>query len=423
MTKLGRRWQRFDAIDASLVGLWVYAVVCQLWVYAVNGRTTVSFGLATAPAPQVVTQARSAIVVLVAIILAVSILRSLLNRSGPSRRFAILVAALAPGATLGLSAIGAGLDLGLNSFVFALLAVAAWLRGVGKQTLRLLAALGALTAVVSVVLAVTAPELVLVARGTGSIDEKAIIGSTLLAGPFAAPNTLGTAMLLLFPMVAFLRTRLMQVVAGASIVLALTWSASRTSLAAWALLLLVGLLFKVGARWVLPVVVASLAILGLVLPFQSQSADDFTGRGRIWAGSIAAWREAPWLGQGPDYYSTAGQFINDMGRTAFHGHNMWVNALATGGLLHAFTVLVLLLAVTIQAYRLRLASLAAWVVGFAASGILEVVLDVRNPGNTAWVAWIALCAVLFARRRAVATTDEARGALFAQRTPTPLKRG
>jgi hypothetical protein len=116
-------------------------------------------------------------------------------------------------------------------------------------------------------------------------------------------------------------------------VLALVWSAARSTIGAAVALALVAVvlsLLPVGRRAV-PGRLVVWGALGLVavLPFVTSSPGAFTNRGGIWAASLAHWRDHPWTGNGSDFYTRIAQTSGDLGGTVYHGHNEMVQLLVT----------------------------------------------------------------------------------------------
>ncbi|GAA1885609.1 hypothetical protein GCM10009773_12380 [Williamsia serinedens] len=141
------------------------------------------------------------------------------------------------------------------------------------------------------------------------------------------------------------------------------------------------------------------ALLVVTIPVYNQSdPDSFTGRGRIWAGSFAAWRQAEIFGVNPDFYESIAKINNPLGRTAFHGHNLLVTYFPVGGLFAVASIVVLLAAITWRAAQPgRLQKISAGLtVSLLITGITESTLDLRSPGYLGWLIWPGIGVVLLA---------------------------
>ncbi|MGX7694803.1 O-antigen ligase family protein [Gordonia polyisoprenivorans] len=293
-----------------------------------------------------------------------------------------------------------GLYFSPTFIVFGAFAVGAWVSPIRKKDLALVGWLTVILAALAMLTALTDPHETLVARGGGAADDKALIGTTLLAGPFGSANTLGLLLALGAPTVLLLRGRWWRFGGLAVVLVALIWSASRSSLLALGIAALVIVLCYVGLRYLAALLPIGAAIAIIYVPFAYQNDwSAFTGRGLIWRGSIKAWREHPILGDQPNFYQTLYKRTRELGVTAFHGHNVMVTFLVTGGLI---TTLMLGALIAVALYRavryactdpVPLAVLTALLV----AGVTELDLDIISPGNFAFVTWPVLGYLMLTR--------------------------
>jgi O-antigen ligase len=91
--------------------------------------------------------------------------------------------------------------------------------------------------------------------------------------------------------------------------------------------------------------------LVLALPMFTRDPEAFTNRGYIWAVSLDAWSENPWVGNGSDWYQDIAGYHTDLGGYAFHGHNQLVQALVTGGVIYAVLLVVQMVVSSVCAVR------------------------------------------------------------------------
>jgi O-antigen ligase len=204
--------------------------------------------------------------------------------------------------------------------------------------------------VVSLVIGILLPDQGVFRSADGSVitEEKSILPFGILVGIFTHGNTLGQYLLAGLPLVATITRRRVRAALLAVSAVALVWSAARSTIAGAAVLAAVVAVLSllppgrrsVPWRLVLWGVFGTLA----VLPFLVSDPTAFTGRGGIWTSSLAAWRDHPWIGNGPDFYTRVAQTSAGFGGTVYHGHNELVQLLVTGGVVLAVLAGALVLA-------------------------------------------------------------------------------
>lgn len=226
-------------------------------------------------------------------------------------------------------------------FVLAMHARVHSLHAVGVST--------ALIAFLSITLGLLVPDRGLLHGASGRMAEadKAILGDYLLAGPFTHSNVLGVVLALGFSWIYLMKSRIARLVSFFVIFGALLWSGSRTGIvAAFASIALFWILGKISGKRTkhflvyLSIVVPVLTTI--FLPLISDDPASFSYRGQIWRGSLSAWRDNIFSGNGYSWYSRVGQYENSLIDIAFNGHNWFVHLLTTGGVVMALCVLPLL---------------------------------------------------------------------------------
>lgn len=270
------------------------------------------------------------------------------------------------------------------------------------------AATGATTAALaglSLLLGLLLPDAGRYVRPEAVADEKPVGALGILAGVLPSGNNLGVALALGVPAVLLLRRAWLRWTALATVLLALAWTASRASwIAAGAALAAALVLHLAGRR---RDVVAALALgaagtANVVLPFVVTDPTAFTNRATYWVAGIDAWREAPFVGHGADYYTVVAREGGALGGYAYQAHNQVVQLLVTGGL-----VLLVLVAAALVLAALRAVRAAgtdtwptAFLVALLCTMLFEVPLGVVDRVMYAPAALLPLVLVLAWRRGA-----------------------
>lgn len=189
------------------------------------------------------------------------------------------------------------------------------------------------------------------------------------------------------------------------ITVALLWSASRTGLyslgagllVAWILPLLRG-----GMRsFAVTFAAAAAGAVVVVLPLTNDSLRAFSDRGQIWIGSLDAWTNNPLTGNGINWYSQIALVNNVLLPQAFHGHNLFVHWLATGGVVLVLAVLIFLIKALIVARDEAKSGqylAASYLVGFLVMAALEVNISFRDLTPTFWVMVVPLAVIVLQKR-------------------------
>jgi hypothetical protein len=329
----------------------------------------------------------------------VTIVHAVIGRSRGSNRWLIIY--LLPWAALALASVLSTQTFTLSSLIYVAMGF-----GIANHTdrmslLRLLGTLTAAVAAISLAMVATTPN-ALTSQAT-VVDAKALIGSSLLNGPFPHPNTLGQTLALGFPFVFLIEQPRARVTSLALVLIALVWTASRTSLLA------VGISIGVGVLWLAVKKLAQyekllpglplLAVYGLAVPVTAlfvgvAHETSFSNRGIIWQTSLRLWAERPLTGWGADIYGTLSRGLNNIGALAFHGHNMFINTLAIAGTLGGIALLILYVAMLSKSWKISNTGhplgVAMFPIVFVCLGWFEAPTTFYSLGATSWIAWTAV---------------------------------
>jgi O-antigen ligase len=309
-------------------------------------------------------------------------------RRNPRRGLLGVALLLAPWAWVQVRGLTLDLLPGVSDLVYPAVVVAVWVVRPGLRHLRLLGYLAGAVAVVSVLVGVLLPDKGLFRALDGNVitQEKALLPSGILVGIFTHGNTLGQYLLLGLPLIALVPRPVVRTALLAVALLALVWSAARSSVGGAVALALVAVVLSLlpAARRAVPGRLVAWAALGLVvlLPFLTTTPGAFTNRGGIWAVSLAHWRDHPWVGNGADFYTRIAQTTGDLGGTVYHGHNEVVQLLVTGGVVLAVLTALLVLAAVHRATRSPYGVQVGVAIALAIAGasLLEVSLQFEAGG-------------------------------------------
>ena len=182
---------------------------------------------------------------------------------------------------------------------------------------------------------------------------------------------------------AFIPRRAIRLALIAATALAVLWTSSRSSLFALAIAAIIATLVRLTARglrgWVVGGVLAALAAVVVALPLTATTNEAFTNRGYIWRASLQAWAVDPWFGLGSQWYAQSARYANNIGSTAYHGHNIFVQLLVLGGIVNVVLVALLVATVAFAAVTRMVngegAAPAVLVAAILVSGSLEVSLS------------------------------------------------
>jgi O-antigen ligase len=289
--------------------------------------------------------------------------------------------------------------------LYPMLVLAVWTLRPRLEQLRVIGWLTGLFAVLNLALALVLPSKGLFTSSVGELiaPDKQILPWGILVGIFTNGNLLGVFLVLALPAVALIRQPMHRVWIVALVAFCLVWTSSRSSLAALAAVLAVFLLLAVlratgrGAASAAVLLVA--AALVVALPLATRTNDAFTNRGYIWRTSLGNWALQPWVGLGSKWYDQIGQYANALPGTAFHGHNLFVHALVTGGVIYTGLLVLMFLCVIYYAivWAVRGVSFpTAFLVSFLISSTLEVPFGVVDNAYLFALTALPMAVIVFA---------------------------
>jgi O-antigen ligase/polysaccharide polymerase Wzy-like membrane protein len=303
--------------------------------------------------------------------------------------------------------------------LYPMLILAVWTLRPQLEKLRLIAWLTAGFAVLNLGLAVALPTKGLFTSAVGDLiaPDKEILSWGILVGIFTNGNNLGVFLVLAVPAVALLRQPVHRVWITALVAFCLLWTSSRSSLGALAAMLAVFLVLatlRASGRGVASAVVLLVTAAAIAaMPLTSPTNDAYTNRGYIWRTSLGNWSREPWMGAGSKWYDQIGQYVNALPGTAFHGHNLFVHALVTGGIVYTalLTVVILCLIYYAIVWAIRGVSFpTAYVTCLLVSCTLEVPFGVVDNGYLFALTALPMAVIVFAPLPANTLTPEQAGA-------------
>lgn len=226
---------------------------------------------------------------------------------------------------------------GISLAIAVLVVIAVRVSAPNMRQVSLIGVAGAASSLGSVLMGILIPanSYFVDLYGTTNNSTKSLIGSNQLAGIFGHSNTLGLVAVSSIPFLLYRPRSRTRLVLLAACVVAIAWSASRTTLLALGVLLVVSLVGRAvrtstgrDSTWI----AALVALPVIAVPLLTRDPAAFTFRGQIWSGSLDAWRGSLLLGGGPDWYSVVGNSTQALGNQAASGHNFFVHVVATSGL-------------------------------------------------------------------------------------------
>jgi O-antigen ligase len=293
-----------------------------------------------------------------------------------------------------------------QSLLFAATMIALWLHGPDRRSLITIGVLTAVTAITSLALGLT--PLGTIGVGDGVVVEKALFGTTLLAGLYSYGNALGLTLVAGVPFLLLIRSRILAGGSLLAVVAALVWSASRTS---WAvlgalagagivLLLLRG--YPKVQRWTGAAVLAVASATMIILPISERSDPlAFSERGLIWDTALDIWSRSPVFGTGLAGFDPNGELVQTVDHTIGQAHNFFVTTLFTMGIVGLVAVSVLVAGMAWGSVRVVNATPVPFLAVLAtlAIGILETpsnALPFERPNTFSFVTWFIFAIVLWA---------------------------
>lgn len=269
----------------------------------------------------------------------------------------------------------------LGGLLYPLIVLTVWALRPSIDRLSLLGYLVGLTAVISLLMGALLPAKGIFSSVAGEVisPDKEILPWGVLVGPFTNGNNLGQFLALGAPAIALIPRRWVRLALGALTVLAIVWTSSRSSLAALVVGTVVALGLAATPRRARAGVAAAIVAAGVFvvayLPLTTTRNDAFTNRGYIWRASMGYWADQPWTGLGSQWYAQSAKYANNIGGTAYHGHNQFVQLLVLGGIvnlvLFSLVLVLLLRAAAVSAAAGRVVP-TAFLAMLCTAGTLEV---------------------------------------------------
>jgi O-antigen ligase len=297
--------------------------------------------------------------------------------------------------------------------LYPLIVLAIWASRPGMELVRTIGLFVALTAGLSLLLGLLGPGLVVFAQYS-AVPEKAVIGETLLAGPYSHSNQLAIVLALGLPAVLQLLKTPTKVLSTLVVLSALVWTASRTALVVAAIVLIAHVVVKnsktsKGASLLAGAGAIGLAAVVVGLPFLNSDSDAFAARGAIWQYGLHKWREDPLVGSGPDVFRSLNETTYALGFFPTHGHNMLVESLATGGLIGTLLFAIYTISIWVSTRDSPLAAVGIlWVISFLGIGTLEASANYSNIGQLGFLTWTIPTIVICSWRRGEASVIQSR---------------
>ena len=311
--------------------------------------------------------------------------------------------------------IASGGEIRSGSRMALLLALTLWSIQPSLRDLRVIGVAGLI--VVGVSVALLPSEKTWMPKTDVVLQEKAFIGSQLMAGPFGQSNVLGLVLAVALPFVFLFRRKFTRVASFLVIAFTLVLTGSRSSLigvgAALAIAGVAAVLrdrFLSGAAVVLGAL--GLAVASLWLPLTTNDPQAFTQRGSIWMVSRRTWGRddvTALFGNGLDYYGLGGRFaVFDHGSPTYHGHNEAVSLMTTSGavsLIAFCVVLATALHRTLRSRRPGRLAGATAVLVLLGCGIAETPLRFDTVDSLGWISWAGLLGLVMLAPDAPANRD------------------
>lgn len=309
--------------------------------------------------------------------------------------------------------------------VVTLLATAIWSLGLRRADLHVFGGVATFLSLATLLLAVWWPA------AWQRDDEKGFFGEEVLAGPFSQMNVLGIALALLLPFSFTHKARWLKALTFLAMGTALVLTASRTSLIAAGISVLMMLVLRIQKSHTtrsLTYVVATVLVLMVVvaLPLVTTNRAAFTARGGIWIDAREFTADSWELGHGLRTFAFGGPLYQVTHEQAAHAHNLFLQYLAMLGVVGVLGLIILLRTMMNTAKRalgetVLLSGAVMVVIGL---GIAEVPIRVEVFDGPAWIAWPIILSTIFVRDEmpAEAETSEVHAGRPAGRTVLDMGR-
>lgn len=268
-----------------------------------------------------------------------------------------------------------------------------------NQMLRTISLAAVAIIVICVWMMVTKENLAFYNIGT-FVEEKAIIGSRLLTGPFSHPNSLAAIMLIISPAILSLSLKFRIPLLLSSFVI-IVLSGSRTSIYSFILWIFI-LILPVSLRTTKTILFLGTItsfILMLVTPFVIGSSNIFSNRGDIWIESRDYIFREPFFGYGADFYANELSRNSIFMRSAITGHNLMIDLAIKYGFVGLFLLIIFFTISTFRVYSGTdfLIIQGSYLFLFAVSGITETHLNFTSMGEVGFFFWVIFPIVILKR--------------------------
>jgi O-antigen ligase len=329
---------------------------------------------------------------------------ALLWRRSPSRRGLALIVFLLPWAYLVIRDQYAQQRPENIYELMPVLAIAIWMLRPRIARLQVLGYVVGVTIVASLLVGIALPGHGIQRTAAGAIVtvDKQILPWGELVGIFSDANSLGQFIALGLPAVMLIRARGWRIVIALCSLFALVWCASRSSMFAVALAIVVYLAVsrtRAHSRAFVAFLLLSIAFAAVcILPLITHNPAAFTNRGYIWQASQGAFAQHPLFGNGSDWFTVIGSSSASLGPTWFHAHNQFLQLLVTGGVVLAVLVGVLIVTAMTSAARLAVRGHlvgVSYLAALAGTCVFEVSLVIVDNSLLFPVAVLPLLFILF----------------------------
>ncbi len=298
-------------------------------------------------------------------------------------------------------------------YILPLIAIGLWSIGLHWNDLKVVGYFCAGVSVLSLLMAATTSRAWMVnAVDASSLNEtKALIGSRLLAGPFAQMNNLGMSVAVGVPFCMLITHKWRRRLAIVAILATATLASSRTSLLA--VLATVGCMFlfrvvksdRARRAWSTVLLLGISAVI-VWLPLHTSDPHSFTNRGRIWLASREMWTDNWQIGLSTWAYVRQGPLLDVLQHPSYHGHNLFVTVFTCGGVVLIACMTPVAVSLIGRARSVLPYSYAPvlFTVIILTMSIAEMPLRIDSFEGASWVTWTALLALVLFDRDSVTET-------------------
>ncbi|MCV7016386.1 O-antigen ligase family protein [Mycolicibacterium aichiense] len=307
----------------------------------------------------------------------------------------------------------AHLSFVVQLIVNMLLVMALFTLRIRRDDLVIFAHLGALIALLSLVVAALTDQAWMVGTLTAE-NTKGILTSGLLAGPYTSMNVLGMTLALALPFTALVKQVKLRWVYIGMMSFTLLLSACRSAMVGVAVAVGLGVvigLFRLGREKRLLFWFASVGIVttATMLPWLVEQGNVFSDRGNVWLLAKQAVLESPLMGQGFNFFGAESVVSDALGWQVNSAHNLFLNYWIIGGPLGIVGIYFLLFWVASNVFSLEPfdRSLASFVIILLTLTVVEMPFQLEKFIGLNWIAWPALISVGMVARTKRATIDRA----------------